>query len=348
MEKGGYMPNYFSEIVFPPKPKSIVVEQKVDQTLSTQSPPLVQNSQQDCSKASAKFPVNPFEDIKPSDFNKLNKKHVTEDFVEENFKNFGWEVYKPFNDTGIDRIILKIVCPKGHTKVNENLGNKNCPVCNSGGVEITRFVQVKTRQLKNDIFGFTLKSKDIRIDPRHVYLLYSDKTTENSQDFLIVPVKEYLAFFASAAINPFSNTSFRKGNNKLNSLKYDPRKDAWSWGKYSWEQFRNTKGLEKIQSSEIDLNLIKLIIETRHLADKLQREFTKGSSYSLKTEQAINQELKSKLKQYSSKNEIIKLREIVTKYLEKKCDPETLDSMHKYFEFIKTLDTLGEEDLNEQ
>lgn len=291
---------------------------------------------------SVKFPMNPFEDIKPSDFNKLNKKHVTEDFVEENFKNFGWKVYKPFNDTGIDRIILKSVCPKGHTKVNENLGNKNCPVCNSKGLEITRFVQVKTRQLKNNIFGFTLKSKDIRIDPRHVYLLYSDKTTESTQDFLIVPVKEYLTFLDSSSINPFSSTSFRKGNNKLNSLKYDPRKDKWSWGKESWELFRNINGLEKIQSLEIDLNLNELLFETRRLADKLQRQFTKGSSYSDKTEKIINDELKSKLTQYSSEKEIIKIRESGGKYLDKECDSETLDSMHKYFEFIKTLDTLGE------
>jgi len=35
------------------------------------------------------FPINPFPDVKPSDFNKLNKKKVTEDFVSENLKNNG-------------------------------------------------------------------------------------------------------------------------------------------------------------------------------------------------------------------------------------------------------------------
>ena len=60
------------------------------------------------------FPFNPFDDILPSDFNKLNKKNVTEDFVEENFKEFGWEVFTPFTDTGIDRIILKKICPNNH------------------------------------------------------------------------------------------------------------------------------------------------------------------------------------------------------------------------------------------
>ena len=124
------------------------------------------------------FPINPFEDIKPADFNKLKKKHVTEDFVEENFKRLNWETLNPFNDTGIDRIIIKTVCPNGHTKIDENIKNKTCNVCGSHGIEILRFVQVKTRELKKDIFGFTLKSKDIRIDPRHVYLLYSDNTTD--------------------------------------------------------------------------------------------------------------------------------------------------------------------------
>ena len=81
------------------------------------------------------FPKNPFEDVKPSEFNKLNKKHVTEDFVEENLKLLEWEVYKPFNDTGIDRIITKQVCPNGHTKVNKNLERK-CPDCNKDSVQI--------------------------------------------------------------------------------------------------------------------------------------------------------------------------------------------------------------------
>jgi hypothetical protein len=293
------------------------------------------------------FPENPFEDIKPSDFNKLNKKHVTEDFVEENFKNFGWKVYKPFNDTGVDRLIVKTICPKGHTKITESITNKNCPVCNLQGLEIFRFIQIKTRQLKNNIFGFTLKSKDIRIDPRHVYLLYSDKTTANTQDFLIVPVNEYLNFFNSTTINPFSSTSFRKGNNKLNSLKYDPQTNTWLWSGHNWDKFRNLNGLEKLQSPYIDLNLAKLVVNTRRLADKLQKTFTKGSSYNSKIEQIINKELKSMLKHYSSKRKIIKFRENIKKYLEKKCDIETLDSMNKYFEFVKTLDTLGEENSDE-
>jgi len=290
------------------------------------------------------FPINPFEDVMPTEFNKLNKKHVTEDFVEENFKNMGWDVFKPFHDTGIDRIVNKVVCPNGHTKINENLRNKKCQICKSEGIEITRFLQVKTRQLKKNVFGFTLKSKDIRIDPRHVYLLYSDNTSASKQDFLILPVKEYLLFFKNNSMNPFAPTSFRKGNNKLNSLKYNSETDEWKWGRHSWEHFRNLDGLKLIQSPSIDINLKKEITETREIADSLQRVFSRGSSYTEEVGETINNELKVKLKLYSSNDSILKLRNDIEKYLKEECSEETFASMKKYFEFIKTLETLGGEE----
>ena len=296
------------------------------------------------SEEKVKFPMNPFEDINPSDFNKLNKKHVTEDFVSENLKNLGWDVYSPFNDTGIDRIIIKSVCPDGHTEVNGNLKNKRCPTCNKESIEIKRFVQVKTRQLKNNIFGFTLKSKDIRIDPRHIYFLYSDNTTAEKQDFLILSIKDYLKFFIDNDTNPFAPTSFRKGNNKLNSLKYDPTNDKWSWGRYSWEAFKNISGMEKIQNPHMDINLSIEIKKTRDLANKLQRVFNKGSSYSQETEEIVNKELKKNLGAYNDTSKILDIRKDVEKYLEDNCDQVTLYSMNKYFEFIKTLDTIGDDE----
>lgn len=295
-----------------------------------------------------KFPTNPFEDVNPSEFNKLNKKHVTEDFVEENLKLINWEVYKPFNDTGIDRIITKRVCPKGHTNVNENLKNK-CPVCKEDSIPIIRFIQVKTRQLKDNVFGFTLKSKDIRVDPRHIYLLYSDNTSEDKQDFLILSVKDYLKFFSDSNLkSPFAPTSFRKGNNKLNSLKYNSDTNKWKWGKYDWEMFRNLDGMKKIQNPQIDINLNTEIKETRKLADKLQRMFSRGSSYSEDAETDINTELTEKLATYKDNKKIIQLRKKVEDHLNTKCDAVTIGSMKKYFEFIKTLDaTGGDEDSKE-
>ena len=59
-----------------------------------------------------KFPINPFIDVDPRAFHSRNKKHVTEDFVSENFRNIGWDISRPFNDTGIDLIISKFVCKK--------------------------------------------------------------------------------------------------------------------------------------------------------------------------------------------------------------------------------------------
>jgi len=289
-----------------------------------------------------KFPSNPFEDIKPSDFNKLNKKNVTEDFVEENLKELAWDVFKPFNDTGIDRIAIKTICPDGHTEINENLKKQKCLKCGKSSIEIIRFIQIKTRQLKNNVFGFTLKSKDIRIDPRHIYLLYSDNTTKNKQDFLIISVKDFLNFFNSNSINPFAPTSFRKGNNKLNSLKYDPINDIWSWGSYDWELFRNLRGMKKIQDPKIDLNLASEIMETRNLSNSLLRSFSKGQTYSESMETKIKSELDRNLRLYKNRTIILELRRKAQEYIESNCDDDTLQSSRKYFEYIKLIDTIGE------
>ena len=288
------------------------------------------------------FPRNPFEDVKPSDFNKLNKKEVTEDFVAENFKLLGWDVYKPFTDSGIDRIIVKFICPSDHTPLDQNLSNKRCNICGKVPIEITRFIQVKTRRLVNNIFGFTLKSKDIRIDPRHVYLLYSDNTMDNKQDFLIIPVKELLAFFSKNNINPFSSKSFRTGNNKLNSLKYNPNEDTWRWGSISWECFRNLSGLKLLQNPNVDLNISQEIKDTRDLANKLQNAFSGGPSYSQHAEIVVNNELSAKVLKYKNKNNILKTRANVDSYLTKNCSLETLESSQKYFENVKLEDTLGD------
>jgi hypothetical protein len=65
------------------------------------------------------FPKEVFEDIKGSDFKKYNKKGVSEDFVTENFKAIGWKCFRPFDDTGVDLVVRKEVCPDNHTKWNK-------------------------------------------------------------------------------------------------------------------------------------------------------------------------------------------------------------------------------------
>lgn len=287
-------------------------------------------------KTSKKFPRNPFPDVKPQEFNKLNKKRVTEDFVSENFKLYGWEVFEPFTDTGIDRIMVKKVCPQGHTSLEKGEEEK-CDQCGKESIDIIRFVQVKTRALKNSIFGFTLKSKDFRIDPRHIFLFYCDTTV----DFLILSVYDYLKFFNDIGSNPFASTSFRKGNNKLNTLKYNNETDLWSWGSYSWEQYRNLDGLKNMQNPIIELNLNEWIEKTRTLNNKMLIKFSSGGSYPKKYEDIINNELDKKLNKYSNKEEISQVRERILKDLQDNIkDPEIFDSVMKYWETIKNLEII--------
>ncbi|MGC8483871.1 MAG: hypothetical protein ACP5OE_09550 [Thermodesulfobium sp.] len=289
------------------------------------------------------FPKNPFEDILPSQFNKLNKKEVTEDFVAENFRILGWKVFKPFTDTGIDRIILKSICPHGHTKLDENLGNSKCNVCGMDSIEIIRFIQIKTRNLKDGIFGFTLKSKDIRADPRHIYVFYSDKTTEQKQDFLIISVKDLLSFFFENKINPFASTSFRKGNNKLNSLEYVSNDDKWYWGRVSWEKFRNIDGLKKIQSADMDLNLRKELQETRELTNVLLNKFSeRGRSFSKNTVKMVNAALEEKVRKYQDKSNILRLRKCVSEFIENNVSVDVKESSQRYFDNVRLSETLGE------
>ena len=97
---------------------------------------------------SIKFPTNPFKIVGPQDYYKYEKTKFSEDYVGENFKSVGWNVYQPFRDKGIDLIISKYICPKGHTELNKNLNGEKCNVCKIDSVKILYFIQVKTRETK--------------------------------------------------------------------------------------------------------------------------------------------------------------------------------------------------------
>jgi hypothetical protein len=207
------------------------------------------------------FPSKVFEDIEGSDFEKHNKKQVTEDFVTENFKEIGWSVYRPVSDTGIDLIAIKRMCPKNHTKIDTIYADniKKCEECGEKLIQVKRFIQVKARELKGDpngsqFFGYTLASKHFRTDPRHVILLYSDY----SDEFLLIPMYEYLKIFhenESMGKSHFGTPAFRQGNNKLNSLRKED--NQWSWksrtSKVSFDEFVNAKGLKKISNCDYDI-----------------------------------------------------------------------------------------------
>lgn len=228
------------------------------------------------------FPHNVFEDINMSNFEKHNKKNVTEDFVSENFIDIGWNVYRPFNDSGIDLVVSKKTCKKGHSKINENPKNNYCDQCRETLIQIIRFIQVKTRRVeenKKNVFGYTLKSKDFRTDPRHTFLFYSDFTN----DFLIIPIYEYMKIFydhkETIGKSHFGNPAFRVGNNKLNSLKLVDGK--WLWGKknISFERFRNLEGLKLISDCKWDININHYIDEITKMRFDLFYNFSKGQGF---------------------------------------------------------------------
>jgi hypothetical protein len=119
-----------------------------------------------------------------------------------------------------------------------------------------------------------LKSKDIRTDPRHIFLLYSDY----SKDFLFINTYEYLKLFSeneNIGKSHFSTPSFRKGNNKQNSLRRDDQNN-WCWSGISFNNFLNEKGLIRITNPEIDLNLSDYVRRTQKLKFELFYNYSRG------------------------------------------------------------------------
>jgi len=251
------------------------------------------------------FPVKIFDDIVGSDFEKHNKKQVTEDFVTENFKEIGWSVYRPASDTGIDLIAIKRMCPKNHTKISKTYPDsiKKCEDCGEKLIQVKRFIQVKARELKGDpsqsqFFGYTLASKHFRTDPRHVVLLYSDYSNE----FLLIPMYEYLKIFhenKSMGESHFGTPAFRQGNNKLNSL----RKEGgnWSWrsrsSQVSFDEFVNAKGLKKISNCDYDREFKKFQKKITEMKFDMFFYYSRGKETTEEDSKWINDYLTNKVKE---------------------------------------------------
>lgn len=202
------------------------------------------------------FPTNVFPDIKneSTDFPKYTKERVSEDFFSENFKKRGWQVFTPLSDTGIDMIISK--------SIKDEYGNQK---------EVTRFVQIKTRSLKqkkksNDeyVLGYTLCAKDFRDDPRGVIILFNDDPSINGKyNAFIIPMHEYFKFFYENSTfgnkntkygdGHFSTPSFRKENNKINSIKYNKTDNSWKYtSDESFIKFLGIDGYNLIDSLDIE------------------------------------------------------------------------------------------------
>jgi len=223
-----------------------------------------------------KFPINPFIDVDPKVFHSRNKKNVTEDFVAENFKLINWKIFRPFNDTGIDLIISKKVCSKdiNHTKYDD-LNLDICKKCKNETKIIHRFIQIKTRELVNNVLGYTLKSKDFRTDPRHIFLFYSDHT----KDFLSLPVLDYLKFFQQTKISHFGTPTFNQGNGKMNSLKFNVSENVWNYSGHSWENYRNINGLNNFMYRDFDENLFSYTKEISLIKRTLFYDFKLGKTF---------------------------------------------------------------------
>ncbi len=198
--------------------------------------------------------------------------------------------------------------PKNHTIFDDDtLLTKKCPKCQTDLINIQRFIQVKTREIKGEenedmFFGYTLKSKDFRTDPRHIFLFYSDATN----DFLIVPMFEYLSFFHKKEIGKshFGTPSFRIGNNKLNSLKRN-EKGIWEWKSrtsYSFMPFLNEKGMELMANPDCDLQAKIYIKKIVNMKFDLFYDYSAGRQMDKKEEININ-----KILQKEKSNKILKI-----------------------------------------
>jgi len=264
------------------------------------------------------FPKEVFEDIKSSDFKKYNKKGVSEDFVTENFKAIGWKCFRPFEDTGVDLVVRKEVCPDNHTRWNKEEEEKQCSTCEKKLITITRFIQIKTREEKKGIVGYTLDTADIRSDPRHIILIYSDKTL----DFLILPIFEYLKFFTDnteAGEGHFGTPSFRYENNKVNNLKYSENEKEFSWAyfrnedkfvkdektgkkkklprkvKKMWTPYLNENGMEKLSNPDADNDLVDKIKKIAEMKLKLIHSYRSGKEIHSSDTKAVIEKVKKDL-----------------------------------------------------
>ena len=226
------------------------------------------------------FPKHVFEDIRGSDFEKYNKKGVSEDFVTENFKDVGWYCYRPVDDTGIDLVARKNVCPCYHTRWNDK-PEERCETCQTDLITITRFIQIKAREEKDDQIGVTLDSKDFRGDPRHVFLFYGDATN----DFFIMPIYSYLRIFKEHEAlrkTTFGNPSFRRENNRVY---YKKIMSAAGKYEYVWtgggananlSKYMNTNGIEILSNPYFDINLDSFCAKISKMRFDILHDYSSG------------------------------------------------------------------------
>lgn len=283
------------------------------------------------------FPELIFEDISMTDFGTHNKKQVSEDFVAENFKKLGFYTFRPHSDTGIDLIIEGYICKECYKT------QKYCDCQKKQFIKIKRYIQIKTREMKNNTFGYTLRSKDFRVDPRHIFIFYSDSTN----DFIILPMLNYLKEFwdtNKSEINlggksHFSSPSFRVGNNKINSLKF--QNGTWTFNKRSFEDFMNKNGLKLMCNTTIDENIDNFKNtqeEIKTILERIMHSYSSGNqlnSYDKKEEiiRKIDEALEERIQLVPE--EIKLFREQLNKDMDTNLSKDLKESRNKYLKKFK-------------
>jgi len=299
---------------------------------------------------SIKFPTNPFKIVGPQDYYKYEKTKFSEDYVGENFKSVGWNVYQPFRDKGIDLIISKYICPKGHTDLNKNLNGEKCDICKIDSVKILYFIQVKTRETKETknkngevtktTFGWTLGTKDFETDPRKLFVMFSN----NPDVFLIISINDYLnLYLKTKKPNYFQEYSFRKGNDRDHSISYNYYENMWYFSskhtKLSINEYLNLEGLKKIHKYTDINNFQKLSDEIVNFKNKYFLTFKKTKTFKINDNEfdEMNKEilkLITKEKKYfldlkkSNYEKLIKLKQIK---MGKGKEKSIFDSIINYF-----------------
>lgn len=294
------------------------------------------------------FPNNVYPLVDPKHYFKFYKVNFSEDYVGENFRQMGWDVYAPIQDKGIDRIIVKYVCPKGHTKVNENLQGKKCHEvgCGHESIKITRLIQIKTRRIIKDkssnnqnetdqkaFLGYTFKPKDFITDPRVCFLLFSDWTN----NFLIFQINKFMNLMREKSDDNayFKSASFKQGNDKKNNIFLI--NSNWYLGsdkdKTDLSEFVDIRGLEGISSPYIESDIGKLSNQILKIKEEdfldightetIQEHMSEDELKSLKNKMKI---LKIDDQDYF-KNLIQNNANIINKL-----DPAIKNSIKKYFE----------------
>jgi hypothetical protein len=126
----------------------------------------------------------------------------------------------------------------------------------------------------------TLDAKDFLIDPRIIFVFFSDK----NENIMFIPTADYVKISTNNKATLYRTYSFKKGNYKVNSI--STNNNQWKYNNQIIDQYVNEKGLEIIQSPDIDKNIdkhrnfLEKFIKNHFLrfnyADTFEKRFTKN------------------------------------------------------------------------